>query len=136
MNEHKIFEYPLIVKEFHLDTFGHMNNATYLKIYEEARWEFITTNNYGLKKVQESKKGPVILELNLKFTKELKNREPITIYSQVQGRVARVMSIKQWIKNAQGEVCSEAEFKVAFFDLIKRKIIDPSPEWLTACGVN
>ena len=45
--QNKIFEYPLTIKEFHLDTFGHVNNATYLQIYEEARWEFINQNGYA-----------------------------------------------------------------------------------------
>lgn len=131
---HQIFEYPLTIKEYHLDTFGHVNNATYLEIYEEARWEFITSNGYGLDKVQQTKQGPVILELNLRFQKEIVNRQKITIHSQVQGEKAKIMAIKQWITNEKNEVCSEIVLKVAFFDLKERKILSPSDEWLKACG--
>ncbi len=31
-------EYHLLILEKHLDTFGHVNNASYLEILEEARW--------------------------------------------------------------------------------------------------
>lgn len=33
-----IHEYPVVIREHHLDTFGHVNNAAYLDILEEARW--------------------------------------------------------------------------------------------------
>lgn len=32
----KIFTYPMLIKESHLDSFGHMNNATYLELFENA----------------------------------------------------------------------------------------------------
>ncbi len=50
--EFKTFVYDTQIKEHHLDSFGHVNNATYLSLYEEARWESITENGYGLKEVQ------------------------------------------------------------------------------------
>ncbi len=62
----KKFYYEVIIKEQHLDTFGHVNNAVYMQLFEEARWEFITENGYGLKEIQLLKKGPVILYLILK----------------------------------------------------------------------
>jgi acyl-CoA thioesterase FadM len=77
----KLYSYPLIIKEIYLDTFGHVNNATYLTLFEEARWDLITKNGYGLKKIQETGQGPTILEIKLLFLKELRVRENITIDS-------------------------------------------------------
>ena len=37
-----VHEYALVIREQHLDTFGHVNNAKYLEILEEARWDLIT----------------------------------------------------------------------------------------------
>ena len=65
------YEYNFMVLEAHLDTFGHVNNATYLQLYEEARWDFITNNGYGLDRVKETGIGPIIVEVNLTFKKEL-----------------------------------------------------------------
>ena len=42
MNLNEVFEYELVIKECHLDSFGHVNNAIYVQLYEEARWDFIT----------------------------------------------------------------------------------------------
>ena len=63
----KVFYYPILVKEIYLDTFGHMNNATYLTLFEEARWDILTKNGYGLQKIQETGLGPTILELKVTF---------------------------------------------------------------------
>jgi len=48
------FEYEVQIKEMHLDSFGHVNNAAYVMLYEEARWDFITRNGFGLDYVLES----------------------------------------------------------------------------------
>ena len=44
----RVHDYQLVIREQHLDTFGHVNNAKYLEILEEARWDLITGNGYGL----------------------------------------------------------------------------------------
>ena len=68
----EIFTYPIIIKETYLDVYGHVNNATYLTLLEEARWEFITKNGYGLKKILEIGYGPVVLEVMMRYLKELR----------------------------------------------------------------
>lgn len=131
----KIFEYNLLIKEYHLDTFGHVNNAKYLEILEEARWDLITKNGYGLKDVQKLKIGPVILEVNLKFRKELKLRENIKILTHCPKHEGKIGRIHQTIINEKGEEAAIAVFTYALFDLTQRKIIDPTPEWLKAIGL-
>ncbi|MFD2603370.1 acyl-CoA thioesterase [Flavobacterium suzhouense] len=130
--ENKTFTYKLTIKEFHLDTFGHVNNATYLQIYEEARWEFITQNGYGLDKIRSTGKGPVILEINIRFIKELGLRENITIYSQTGEYEGKVGKIRQWIVDEQGTVCSEVEMKIGLFDTKLRKLVAPTEDWMAA----
>jgi YbgC/YbaW family acyl-CoA thioester hydrolase len=130
----KVFDYKITVKEFHLDTFGHMNNAVYLQIFEEARWELVTTHGYGLKKVLETGIGPTILEVNLRFMKEIKLREEITIQTVMTELKGKIFKIKQTILKADGAPAAEAVFTAALFDLKQRKIISPTQEWLEACG--
>lgn len=133
---HKIFEYSVEILEHHLDSFGHVNNAAYVKLYEEARWDFITKNNYGLNKILELQQGPVILDLKVKFKRELKNREHIVIYSQVHEILnSRMIILEQTMKKADGKISSEALFTIGFFDMKERKLIDASAEWLKAVGV-
>ena len=83
MSDCKIFRFQLLIKENHLDTFGHVNNATYLQLLEEARWEFLTSQGFSLKAIHALKVGPIVLECHIKFLKELTLRQQITIESQV-----------------------------------------------------
>lgn len=131
------FEYELQIKEYHLDTFGHVNNATYLNLLEEARWDFITRNGFGLERIKKELKGPVILDVNLKFKKEILNREWVKIISMPRPLThSKVMSIHQEIiKKDSGKVAAEADFSVGFFDMKERKLITPDPEWLKALGL-
>lgn len=122
--------YELTIKEHNLDTFGHVNNAVYLQLYEEARWAYITARGYGLKEVQTLRKGPVILEAHVKFFKELKLRERIRITFDVVGKPGRITQIKQQMLKDNDEVASELLVTIGFFDLDERKLIPLSEAWL------
>jgi len=131
-----VYEYSLLIRESHLDTFGHVNNAVYLALFEEARWQFVTDNGYGLDKIRETLQGPTILEVNLKFRHEIRLRDQITIKTQLDSYKGKVGIIKQWMYNQRGDMCCEAVFTMGFFDLKTRKLIHPSPEWMAALGAS
>ena len=131
-----IYRYPLTIKEFHLDSYGHVNNATYLALLEEARGEAITERGYGYDKVHESGRGPVILEANLKFSKELTLREKVVITMELVSYEGRIMKLRQHIFKENGEMACEALITAAFFDLAQRKIIMPDEAWKKAVGIS
>ncbi len=131
-----VFEYEILIREHHLDSYGHVNNATYLALFEEARWEAITQKGYGYKKVQETGLGPVILEINLKFFKELKLREKIVITLEVISVEGKICILRQQMLRENREVASEVTLTTSFFDLKNRKLILPNAEWLKAIGLN
>jgi YbgC/YbaW family acyl-CoA thioester hydrolase len=136
MKDNTVFEYDVLIREMHLDSFGHVNNAAYVMLYEEARWDFITKNGFGLDYIQEHQMGPVILDLNVRFKRELKNREKIKIVSKTIEIVSsKIMVLEQSMIREDGKVASEAKFTVGFFDMKERKLTDAKPEWLKACGV-
>lgn len=129
-------KYEIIIKEHHLDTFGHVNNAVYLQMYEEARWELITRGGYGLREVRENLQGPVILEANLKFIRELKLREKITVSYELLDYTGKIGRLKQIMTKENGEVASELIMTMGFFDLKTRKLIEPTPAWRKAIGLD
>ena len=112
------FVYSFMVEKKHLDSFGHVNNAMYLTLFEDARWELITKNAYGLAKIHETKIGPTLLEIHIRFMKESK----IGVMTQKKIR--------------DGEVCCQAEFTIGLFDLNQRKLVTLTSEWLKAIGVS
>ena len=132
MNPHPVHRYPVVIREHHVDSFGHVNNAVYLELLEEARWEMITERGYGLEKIRETGQGPTILEIHLLFIQELRLRESVVIHTQNITYEKRILQLKQWITNAEEKICCEAVFKIGLFDVRERKLIPPTVEWLNA----
>ncbi len=131
----KVSEYPITIRETHLDLFGHVNNAVYLELFEEARWEIVEAGGYGLKKVQETGVGPTILDIHLQFKREIRNRDKITIRTWMTHRTPKLMTLRQVMVNAKGEDACIADFLMGLFDTRARKLVAPTPEWLRAVGL-
>jgi acyl-CoA thioester hydrolase len=133
----KIFQYPVTIIERHLDFYGHVNNAVYLELYEEARWDFITKGGYGHDRIQKDKCGPVLIELNLTFKRELKNREKIMIEStSLEMKNKFVMQLEQKMIKDDGKIASVLLVNVGLFNMSERKLVLPNPDWLCAIGMN
>ncbi|MFP5518491.1 MAG: acyl-CoA thioesterase [Bdellovibrionia bacterium] len=131
----KVSSYSVVVRESYVDSLGHMNNAAYLTLFEEARWELITQQGFGFKEIQKAKIGPVILEVNLKFLKEILLREEILITTQMLDYDSKVGHLKQQMIKKSGEVAAEAVFTFGLFDMNARKLILPTEEWKHALGL-
>lgn len=128
--------YDLTIHERHLDTFGHVNNATYLDLLEEARWDLITRNGYGLDEIERRQAGPTIVEINLRFVREIGNRERITIKSWTESYSGKICKFTQQMLNEKEELCCDATLVLGLFDLQARKLLLPTPEWLRALGLS
>ena len=126
------FRYELTVRESFLDTFGHVNNSKYLQIFEDARWDYISANGYTLEYVKESQKAPIILEIHLKFIKEIHLREKIKVEIKLLDYTNKIGLLEQKIYNENGELACEGKFTFGLFDLKERKLILPTPEWQNA----
>lgn len=135
MENVKEFKYQVQILEKHLDTFGHVNNAAYLELYEEARWDFIQDSGHGLEHILREKIGPVVLEANIKFRRELKNREKITITSKTISLNGKILTLEQKMIKEDGQIASIATFTVGIMDLKARKLIEAPSGWLSAVGV-
>lgn len=130
-----IYQKELLIREGHLDTFGHINNAAYLEIFEEARWDWIDGNGFGIETISQIKMGPSILHIDIQFSREVKNRESVSIsteLSEYKGKIAKVT--QEMKKSDTGEVACRAVFTIGLFDLQARKLIEPTEQWLKALG--
>jgi acyl-CoA thioester hydrolase len=130
-----VHEYSIVIREHHLDTFGHVNNAAYLEILEEARWDLIAGNGYGLEDVQRLRVGPTVLEVQLRFVREIRNRQRVTIRTWLESYKGKIGKLAQQVQDDVGEVCTEALFTIGLFDMTTRRLVRPTPEWITALGL-
>ncbi|WII72913.1 acyl-CoA thioesterase [Bdellovibrio sp. 22V] len=131
----EVSSYKVQIKEHHVDSYGHVNNATYLSLYEEARWELITPRGYGFNDIHRLKQGPVILEVHLKFLREIRLRETINITTKLVGYKGKIGQMLQQMVKEDGTVASEALFTFGLFDMKERKLIEPTAEWKKALAI-
>lgn len=127
--------YQTCILETMIDSMGHLNNATYLQLFEEARWQWCHDKGVGYDYVVKNQIGFAILEVNLRFGKELKAREQVRITTKIVGFKKKIATIEQIMLNESGDVCCSAVFTSGLFDLKKRKLVAPSDEWLERLGV-
>ena len=127
--------YSKEILEHHLDTLGHVNNATYVSLFEEARWQLVTERDYGLDYVQSSGKSPIILKIDIQFSKEVLNREKVEIHTELVEYKSKIGTLQQSLFKSSGELACKAIFIFGLFDLKERKLIEPTKEWSYAVGL-
>ena len=130
-----IHDKPIIISEAHLDSFGHVNHARYFEIFEQARWDLITERGFGIDVIRRTQTGPIILEATVKFLRELGPRESAVIRSELISYERKIGKFRQQILKADGTVACEAVFTFGLFDMERRRLIEPTPAWAHAVGV-
>lgn len=134
MNFHE-FIYQTKPLPIHIDSFGHMNNSSYLVLFEEARWEILNNGNWEVEKIQKEKIGPVLLNVELSFKSEIKLGDVIVIKSRLlEIKNKKVVRFYQEMEKQNGTIASRAIFEIGLFDLEKRKLINLTREWLNLLG--
>ena len=129
------FSYERRIRETDLDFLGHVNHAKYLSILEEARWEMISDNGYGLSALQEAMISPVILQVNIQYKREICNRERIVIHTHTKMPLSKVGTIEQVVQKENGEIAARATITYGVMELKQRVLIHPPSSWLKAIGV-
>ncbi len=124
-----VHTYSTKIEASHLDTFGHVNHATYLVILEQARWDILEELGIGFHRIQREKIGPVILEARIRYLRELTYGDEIKIESRFSSRENRVGKVVQEMFRADGELAARAEITFGLIDLKARKLVDPSNDW-------
>ncbi len=121
-----------VIKETQVDILGHLNNAVYLELFEVARWDIIHSRGYGLQKMIELQQGPVLLEVNLKFMKEVLARDAITIKSELTKYEGKIGEILQKMYKSNGHQAAELRVTFGLFDMKSRRLIEPTEAWKKA----
>ncbi len=120
------------VRPTQIDTFGHMNHAAYLEVFEWARWEWAADQGMDTERMAaEERIGPAVLLVDLTFLKELRMHDEVRVRTWVQDlqRVKGVMG--QELIRADGAVAARMLLTFAIFHLDKRRVVK-MPEALQA----
>jgi acyl-CoA thioester hydrolase len=123
-------EYRTQIESRHIDGYGHVNNAVYLQLFEQARWDWIDLGGGSRDLVKEIGVGPVVVEIQLRFSRELLEGEKIAIRSARETPLGKTYWMNQIIYKEDGMIACKARFRLAFINIHKRIITDPHPRWV------
>ncbi|MEV5647015.1 acyl-CoA thioesterase [Nocardia sp. NPDC052254] len=125
------FSVPVTVRGYELDVNGHLNQAVYHQYAEHARWELLRAAGLVPDKMQLSGLGPVVLESNVKYRRELHLGDEITVTCECRWGSGKVFWMDQQIRKLDGTVSAEISVVLGLMDLDARKLVpNPSERFL------
>ena len=107
-------EYKRRIFGYECDIYGHLNNANYLHLYEEARADALEQMDMPIRKLNDMDYHIYITNIELSFKKGIPLEETVTIRSIIKS-MNRVSTIwEQKIYNCKNELCNTAFVKGVF----------------------
>ena len=107
-------EYKRKIFGYECDIYGHLNNAIYLHIYEEARSDALDQMGMSIQTLNEKNIGIFLINLELEFIKAIQMGEIITVHSYIIESTRLRATWKQEIFNSKNELCNRAIVKGVF----------------------
>ncbi|MGN2637334.1 acyl-CoA thioesterase [Nocardia takedensis] len=126
------FTVTLQVRGYELDTLGHVNQAVYLQYGEHARWELLREAGVAGDKLIAEAIGPVVLETNIKYRRELRVGDEVIIDTDFEWEGGKIFHIRQLIRKLDGTTAAEILVTGGVMDLNARKLILNPDERLRA----
>jgi thioesterase-3 len=105
------------IRGYHCDAYGHVNNARYLELLEEARWQYLV-DGLGLNYWSDRGLGFVVAEIRLVYKRPLNPESVVEIVSETTRLEGRKGVIHQVIHDmTRDKVAAEADIIFAVIDL-------------------
>lgn len=110
------FESTFRIRSFHTDSFGHVNNARYLELLEEARWQF--AEHHGLVDLlREENLGFIIMQMNLRFRLPVVEGDTIQVFTRLVTLGSDIGEVEQRImKKDTGKLAAQSMFTFVLID--------------------
>ncbi|MFC0039862.1 acyl-CoA thioesterase [Actinomadura rayongensis] len=121
-----VFTVPVTVRGYELDTQGHLNQAVYLQYAEHARWECLRAAGVSLDALRATGAGPVVLETTVKYRRELRGGDAVTVSCRFTAENGKTFRIVQEIVKADGTLAAEVTGVGGLLDLTERRLV-PDP---------
>ncbi len=122
------FSVPVAVRGYELDVNGHLNWANYLHYAEHARWECLRAAGLTYPVLDGAGLGPVNLEANVRFLRELRDGEEITVSCEFQWGNSKTFRVRQEFTRdgGHGELAAEVTTVSGVIDQQTRRLV-PDP---------
>ncbi len=105
------------VRGYHCDFYGHVNNARYLEMMEEARWQYLEVG-LGLEYWSDRGMGFVVASVTLNYKRPISpgvELEILTVTTSLKGRSGLIH--QEFINRQTGKTLADAVVTFAVIDL-------------------
>ncbi|MFI7347297.1 acyl-CoA thioesterase [Streptomyces sp. NPDC049936] len=114
------------VRGYETDAQGHVNQSVYLQYAEHARWQHFQAAGITQAAILAAGTAPVVLELNVRFKKELRAGEEVTVSCVFEWSDRSVYRARQTIRKADGTIAAELSGVGGVLDMSRRTLVtDP-----------
>jgi len=104
------------VRGYHLDLYGHVNNARYLEFLEEARWSFIE-NEIDLEKWRRLGFAFTVVKITINYRRAASLGDILDIHTRLEKLGARSGVVRQdVVLSGSGERIADAEVVFVIVD--------------------
>ncbi len=118
-----VHETAFPIRTFHTDSFGHVNNAKYLELLEEARWQYAEDNGL-MKLLTRDNLGFIIIDMRLRFRDEVVEGDRIVVSTQLLTLGSGSGEVEQLVrKDGQRKIALKSLFH---FILVDRETRTPA----------
>ncbi|MCP5161598.1 MAG: YbgC/FadM family acyl-CoA thioesterase [Hahellaceae bacterium] len=112
------------VRGYHLDIYGHVNNARYLEFLEEARWEYFERHNL-LEVVAEQKLAFVLVNININYRRPGFPNDILEVHTHTRKVGQRSCIIEQEIfLEGSDVIVADAAITFVLMDMESNKAVD------------
>lgn len=109
------------VRGYHLDLFGHVNNARYLEFLEEARWAAIE-KTLDLEAMNRQGLAFNVVNINISYRRPALMNDMLCIETRMAKWGRRSAVLRQEVKNKQtGQIVADADVTFVLYDVGKQQ---------------
>lgn len=111
----------LRVRGFHLDGYGHVNNARYLEFMEEGRWGFFDQHPKMIKDLQQAGRAFVVVNLNIDYLAAARHGDDLEIMTGIVDVGERSGLCYHRIVRKDGTLIAQADLTFVLLDMQANK---------------
>lgn len=120
---------PIRVRGYHLDGYGHVNNARYLEFLEEGRWDYFDARPALFEIVKRTGVALVAVNLNIDYRRAATAGDDLEIVTWLAELGTRSARMHQDIRRAgDGKLVSSADITFVLLDVGANRAVPVNAE--------
>ena len=111
----------LRVRGYHLDGYGHVNNARYLEFMEEGRWDFFDQHPEMINELHQAGRAFVVVNLNIDYLAAARHGDDLEIMTGIIDVGERSGRCHHRIVRNDGTLVAQADLTFVLLDVHANK---------------